>query len=79
MKEKKLDELIALHRQLVQECVLIKKEMVRIRSKLESNLYKTATKYNVVTNDLLVVKNKYRGSIKCYKAQTQSDGFIEFK
>lgn len=74
-----MDELIALHKQLVQECVLIKKEMVRIRSKLESNLYKTATKYNVVTNDLLVVKNKYRGSIKCYKSKNPSDGYIEFK
>ena len=79
MREKKLDELIALHKQLINETILVKKEMVRIRSKLESSLYKTATKYNVINNDLLVVKNRYRGSIKCYKAQMPSDGKIDFK
>ena len=79
MKEKKLDELIALNRQLVEETLLVKKELIRIRSKLESNLYKVATKYNVINNDLLVVKNKYRGSIKCYKALSNADGHISFE
>lgn len=79
MKEKKLDELIALNRQLVEETLLVKKELIRIRSKLESNLYKVATKYNVINNDLLVVKNKYRGSIKCYKAKNDADGHISFE
>jgi len=79
MREKKLDELISLHRQLVSETLLLKKEMIRIRAKLESQMYKTATKYNVVTNDLLVVKNKYRGSVKCYKTDVDSDGYIEWK
>ena len=36
------------------------------------------TKYNVITNDLLVVKNKYRGSIKCYKANNPNNGEIKF-
>ena len=78
MLEKKIDELISLYRQLLSETVILKKEMVRVRGKLESNLYKTATKYNVITNDLLVVKNKYRGSIKCYKANNPNDGEIKF-
>jgi hypothetical protein len=80
MREKKLDELIALNRQLVEETLLVKKELIRIRSKLESNLYKVATKYNVINNDLLVVKNKYRGSIKCYKAvSSEPNGHISFE
>jgi hypothetical protein len=79
MKEKKLDELILLNRQMVEETLAIKKELIRIRSKLETNLYKVATKYNVINNDLLVVKNCYRGSIKCYKANQETSGFVDFK
>lgn len=79
MKEKKLDELIALNRQLVEETLAIKKELIRIRSKLETNLYKVATKYNVINNDLLVVKNQYRGSVKCYKSKSEIDGHISFE
>lgn len=79
MKDKKLDELILLNRQLVEETLACKKELIRIRSKLETNLYKVATKYNVINNDLLVVKNCYRGSIKCYKANQEPSGYIEFK
>jgi len=79
MKEKKLEELILLNRQLVEETLAIKKELVRIRSKLETNLYKVATKYNVINNDLLVVKNCFRGSIKCYKADNKTSGYVDFK
>tara|TARA_R110000764_G_scaffold130246_5_gene218035 strand:- start:3689 stop:3928 length:240 start_codon:yes stop_codon:yes gene_type:complete len=78
MVDKKIEELISLYKQLISETVILKKEMIRVRGKLESNLYKTATKYNVITNDLLVVKNKYRGSVKCYKAQIDNDGHINF-
>jgi hypothetical protein len=78
MREKKLDELIALNRELVKETLLVKKELIRIRSKIESDLYKIATKYNVIDNNLLVVKNKYRGSIKCYKSKPYSDGSISW-
>ena len=78
MLEKKIDELISIYKELLTETLIVKKEMIRIRGKLESNLYKTATKYNVITNDLLVVKNKYRGSIKCYKANNSNNGEIKF-
>lgn len=79
MNQKKMDELIELYKQLIDETVQIKKEMIRIRCKLESTLYKTATKYNVITNELLVVKNRYRGSIKCYKTNNNIDGKISFE
>ena len=78
MIDKKIEELILVYKQLLAETVILKKEMIRVRGKLESNLYKTATKYNVITNDLLVVKNKYRGSIKCYKANNPNNGEIKF-
>ena len=78
MIDKKIEELILIYKQLLAETLILKKEMIRVRGKLESNLYKTATKYNVVTNDLLVVKNKYRGSIKCYKAPLPMSGEIKF-
>jgi hypothetical protein len=79
MTEKKLDELIALNRQLVEDTLAIKKELIRIRSKLESNLYKVATKYNVINNDLLVAKNQFRGSVKCYKSNPKTSGIIQFE
>jgi len=78
MLEKKLNELIALNRKLVEETLAVKKELIRIRSKMETNLYKIATKYNVINNDLLVVKNQYRGSVKCYKVKKVNDGCIDF-
>lgn len=78
MSEKKLSELIALNRQLVEETLSVKKELIRIRSKMETNLYKIATKYNVINNDLLVVKNQYRGSVKSYKVKKPVDGCVEF-
>ena len=78
MVEKKIEDLIALNRILVEETMALKKELVRIRSKLETNLYKVATKYDVINNNLLVVKNKYRGSIKTYRSDTDAIGYIEF-
>lgn len=78
MVEKKIDDLIALNRLLVEETTALKKELIRIRSKLETNLYKVATKYDVINNNLLVVKNKYRGSIKTYKSDNDAVGYIEF-
>jgi len=78
MVDKNIDELIAINKILVEETLNLKKELIRIRSKLETNLYKVATKYDVIDNNLLVVKNQYRGSIKCYKPKNRDDGLIDF-
>jgi len=78
-KLNKLDELIKLNRQLVEDTSIIKKEIVRIRCKMESNLYKVATKYKVIDNNLLVVKNQYRGSIKVYTSNEKKvEGYVDF-
>ena len=80
MVDNNLEELIALNKLLVEETINLKKEMIRIRSKLETNLYKVATKYDVINNNILVVKNQYRGSVKCYKPSNDTkEGFVEWK
>jgi hypothetical protein len=81
MDTKKIQDLIELNRKLIDETCQVKKELIRIRSKLETQVYKTATKYNVVNNDLLVVKNKYRGLTKSYKdgeVNTDRLGFVSW-
>jgi hypothetical protein len=79
MVEKNIEELIELNKKMLNETLAVKKELIRIRSKMETTLYKVATKYNVINNDLLVVKNKYRGSIKCYKSNDNQDGYVDFE
>ena len=80
MLEKNIEELILVNKRLLEETLSIKKEIVRIRTKLETNLYKVATKYDVINNNILVVKNQYRGSVKCYKQKPKPTevGHIEF-
>ena len=38
MIDKKIEELILVYKQLLAETVILKKEMIRVRGKLESNL-----------------------------------------
>ncbi len=78
MVDKNIEELIALNRQLIEETCCLKKELVRIRSKLETTLYKVATKYEVLNNNILTVKNKYRGSTKSYVAPKNKTGFVDW-
>lgn len=78
MVDKNIEELIELNRQLIDETCCLKKELVRIRSKLETTLYKVATKYQVLNNDILTVKNKYRGSTKSYVAPKNAEGYVDW-
>ena len=79
MVENNIDKLIEVNKMLLDETLAVKKELIRIRSKMETTLYKVATKYNVINNDILVVKNRYRGSIKCYKSNDEKDGYVDFE
>tara|TARA_R100000654_G_scaffold12996_1_gene28260 strand:- start:6133 stop:6372 length:240 start_codon:yes stop_codon:yes gene_type:complete len=78
MVDKNIQELIALNRELISETMALKKELVRIRGKLETTLYKVATKYQVLSNNILTVKNKYRGSMKSYTAPQNPSGYVEW-
>tara|TARA_R110000772_G_scaffold73953_4_gene161399 strand:- start:2840 stop:3079 length:240 start_codon:yes stop_codon:yes gene_type:complete len=79
MVDNNIEELIELNRRLIDETCCLKKELVRIRSKLETTLYKVATKYEVLNNDILTVKNKYRGSTKSYIAPKNNSGFVDWR
>ena len=78
MSDKNIDELIALNRKLIEETAIVKKELVRIRSKLETTLYKVATKYDVLGNDILTAKNKYKGSVKSYTEKKAGNGYVDW-
>lgn len=53
--------------EILKETIKLSNEMTRIRSKLDSELYKIGTKYNLIDNNILVCKNKYKNSIRSYK------------
>tara|TARA_R110000796_G_scaffold139777_1_gene255898 strand:- start:102 stop:344 length:243 start_codon:yes stop_codon:yes gene_type:complete len=63
---------IELLNEILKETIKLNNEIKRIRTKMDSQLFRIAQKYDVVNNDLLVCKNKFRNSVKCYKAKTAS-------
>ena len=56
--------------EILKETIKLHNEMKRIRTKLDYKLFKIANKYEVIDNNLLVCKNQYRNSVKCYKQKT---------
>jgi len=67
--------------EILKETIKLSNEMTRIRSKLDSELYKIGTKYNLIDNNILVCKNKYKNSIRSYKPKiynNESPGKIDF-
>jgi hypothetical protein len=67
--------------EILKETIKLTNEMTRIRSKLDSELYKIGTKYNLIDNNILVCKNKYKNSIRSYKPKiykNESPGKIDF-
>ena len=55
---------LELLQQILKETCKLSNEITRIRTKLDSELYKIGTKYNMIGNDILICKNKYKNSIK---------------
>ena len=79
MKENAI--IIELLQNILKETIKLTNEMTRIRSKLDSELYKIGSKYNLIDNNILVCKNKYKNSIRSYKPKiynNESSGKIEF-
>ena len=67
--------------EILKETIKLSNEITRIRSKLDSELYKIGSKYNLIDNNILVCKNKYKNSIRSYKPKiynNESSGKIEF-
>ncbi len=65
MKENAI--VIELLNEILKETVKLTNEITRIRTKLDSELYKIGTKYDLINNEILVCKNKYKNSIRSYK------------
>ena len=51
---------------ILKETIKLSNEIARIRGKMESELYKIGNKYDMVYNSIMVCKNKYKNSIRCY-------------
>lgn len=64
MKENALLELMS---EILKETIKLSNEITRIRTKLDSELYKIGTKYDIINNQILVCKNKYKNSIRSYR------------
>ena len=67
MKENAI--LLELLSELVKETIRLSNEIRRIRTKLDTELYKIGTKYDLVSNEILVCKNKYKNSVRSYNSR----------
>jgi hypothetical protein len=52
--------------QILKETIILNREIKRIRTKVDSNLFRLATKYDVIDNRILVCKREYRNSVRSY-------------
>jgi|TARA_R110000796_G_scaffold15641_2_gene49684 hypothetical protein len=66
MKKNDIIKLYDLLNQLISETSTLNREMNRIRQKIDSDLYKTAIKYQIIDNNVLICKNKFRNSCKSF-------------
>ena len=65
MKENAI--IIELLQDILKETIKLTNEITRIRTKLDSELYKIGNKYGLIDNNILVCKNKYKNSIRSYQ------------
>lgn len=65
--------LLELLKDILTETIKLSNEMTRIRTKLDSELYKIGTKYDLIDNNILVCRNKYKNSIRSYKPKIDID------
>jgi hypothetical protein len=72
-------ELIDLLSEILKETIKLQREINRIRTKMESDLFKIGTKYRIIDNSILVCKNKFRNSVKCYTPlKTSVESVMDF-
>jgi hypothetical protein len=79
MKENAIS--IEILQQILKETIKLSNEVTRLRTKLDSELYKVGTKYNIIGNDILICKNRYKNSIKSFrpKIKPTEDIVISFE
>ena len=78
MKENAI--IIELLQDILKETIKLSNETTRIRSKLDSELYKIGSKYNLIDNNILVCKNKFKNSIRSFQPKISKEApvLIEF-
>jgi hypothetical protein len=57
--------------ELLKETTKLRKEIERLRSKLDSRLFQIGQKFTIVSNDLLLTKNKYKGTQRSFTAKPE--------
>ena len=68
--------------ELLKETYLLRREIEKIRAKIDSRLFQMGTRFSVINNDLLVTKNKYKNTPRVYQTQKKisNDGItIDFE
>ena len=71
MKENAI--IIELLQDILKETIKLSNETTRIRSKLDSELYKIGSKYNLIDNSILVCKNKFKNSMRSFQPKISKD------
>lgn len=69
MKENAI--VIELLSEILKETLKLSNEITRIRSKLDTELYKIGTKYELIDNSILVCRNKFKNSIRSFKPKSK--------
>ncbi len=74
MKENAI--IIDLLQSLLKETIKLTHEISRIRTKLDSEVYKIGSKYELIDNNILICKNRYKNSIRSYQPKVSKNSPI---
>jgi hypothetical protein len=74
MKENAI--IIELLQDILKETIRLTHEITRIRTKLDSEVYKIGSKYELIDNNILICKNKYKNSIRSYQPKISKNSPI---
>ena len=58
--------------ELLKETYILRRETEKLRSKIDSILFQMGQKFQVLNNNMLITKNKYKNSPRIYKTQKKT-------
>jgi hypothetical protein len=58
--------------ELLKETYILRRETEKLRSKIDSRLFQMGQKFQVLNNNMLITKNKYKNSPRIYKTQKKT-------
>jgi len=74
MKENAI--IVELLQDILKETIRLTQEVTRIRTKLDSEVYKIGSKYELIDNNILICKNKFKNSIRSYQPKVSKNSPI---